>query len=521
MRLKMGLSRLVIVLIYEMLMLYGVHCAFNEAWKDTGSATATVTPLAIMFLGLTCLIVMAYCYARFEDKLNLLKKAGTQKIVKLILELCVPVVLVTVGLVKRLNLHDFYTGTSDGTFAPLKLARMIRSDSLLDNTAVCEYLANYPYRFGYPLFLSHFSGITAGGDDIIFYSNVVMSVLTILILWIILRRQGNRMTVIVGLVMICTAHAESNRLTTSNGTYYYNFLVMLAIMTFVFSLKERSSGDYKRPFREALLIMATGIFLAMASTVSPYAFVIMIAMCIYMLTSRSHRQLDPKIDVPLGVRFAEKSIFRCILLAGVYMALLKMITSATAYKIDMDIKFTDALAGISHNILLNKEFRGHDMLTNGISAYESLWHMQDHTYGMAVALFLLVLGTAVYSDKVKHVFFYILIMVVGMMDEFLLMQSDDIALSYMWIMTVMSALSAGFMFDRLIDFFRLQMKTEVEDKKEKQFIDDYARQIKEKEEHIRQMEEEALKKQFDMGTAIKEGHIHIVATKAVEDEYVR
>lgn len=541
------------------------------------------------WIGAAALILLVFVIlSSLCNRLELSKKLEKNTTVWLIAEILAGILILGAAVMLRLNYLEAYPVELYGDYkAFYDIAELIHTDQLDFSPYYRDFIAMFPFHYGYPHLLSLlFSAVEESLPAAVFLNLVLQSGALILV-WLIARKLGGRLA---GLISLAVFSFWPSNVVFSNvftGDFEFVFLLLLGIFLLVIQHRHNRKSE-KAPFLEAVLLALAGIILGIATWVGPFVPVVLAAVLLYMRNGTSWMPEKPRNEISLGLRMTEKGWQRILILLIFYLAAFILgqkginyavnepvadIGSSLGYSfmtgmnVGTDGKWNEADSDHLYKVLnetgsaveaqLSCVSLGFERMTYSAKAVGNLmlkkiadmtdndefavsvmamrlqekgtltktlenslnhWAFVSNFYYLIVLFFAGLAPMIIYFRKPDFSLFFVLLCI-GAFLMFLFLENQP---QNHYFLLPIFAILCGLAFSglhQLTDEYLMNQKKEKE--RAKRIAEKRAQRIADMEafeKEIQKLRAEALHAQFDLGTAIKEGHIRIIASEAVEEK---
>ena len=539
----------------------------------------------LIFLGLAIVILL---FGMLWARLDVRRRLMELPIPGLIAEsLCAALLLIT-GLILRVwVIKNFPMAPESDYRTYYELAGLISKGTLLkDGPGYCDYVSMFPHVFGFPAVLSVVFGIFGSSVTTALIFNLFCSMGSCVLVWRIVRILSGRVSALFALLLAVLWPSQILYSSFVASEPLFTFLLLLAVLLFVMSLKET-------PFKEAhpwtctIELVLLGFVLAFGSFIRPMAMIFLVAALICMISGEKLLPPKPKNDLPLGMRASDKGWKRCLTLIAVYMLCSALFTSGASYAVDRELAGGSSSFGYNLLVGLNLDTFGgwnqddadylyaaldrtgsateaqlacRDMalqrlqvdpralLNLFVHKFEVLWGNDDYGSSWNI-LFMDQQGNLTPQRSsflyqmmdVSDLFYLFVLLLAGIGGCIMLWKAPDgsyactllfcgtVALHLLVenqnryhyhalpILAIVAGTTIGQILRSSYNFFMHQQAEKDRLDNEKATIQAQVKKQEEFEAEMIDIRAKALNAQFDMGTALKEGHITIIASQAAAD----
>ncbi len=575
------------VLVYIFCLLFSIVCVFNRIGEGQEYPYLMKGVWLIgMFVFLILLMLFWTLWSRLDFS-GLMKRIPK---VSLVMELVIVLAIIIAGtLLRYWVVHNFPMEPASDYKTYYEMAVMIHDGTLMEEgPGYCDYVAMFPHVYGYPAVLAWFFGIFGPSVHSALIFNLIVSVLSMILVWAIARLAGGRFCALTALFIYTFLPSVILYSDFVASEPLFTLILLLAAYLFLLSLKE-TEWKKKHPWFTTIEIVLMGVTLAFGSFIRPMAMIFLVAAIICMLPIVRKEYDIPINDVPLGIRATDAGWKRCLILLVVYMGLSRLFTMGTSYAVDRELAGSSASFGYNLLVGLNLESYGgwnqedadylydafyktgsaqeaqlicRDMaferlkvdpralLNLFIHKFEVLWGNDD--YGASWNILFMDQQKNLTEDResllyrmmdVSDLVYLVLLLEAGIYGFVMFRLKPDglYSCTLLYLGTValhllvenqnryhyhalsFLAIIAGAAGSAMKKRVHLAVMARIEAKKREKLAEEerkaHVRKLQEEEAERVRLRAQALNAQFDMGKAITEGHIRIVASKAIEGAY--
>lgn len=353
-----------VIALFFIAILYSLVCGVNDLGLNQPYPYFLPGIFLVLFLG-TWLVVNSLssisAQLRLEDRLNRYKTVTNAVEIGLVI-----VVLAAAAWVRIIVIQTIPMEPSSDFATYYDVADLLKQGTLKDNAWYCDYIAIFPHVYGYPRILSVVFRLFGTSVAVAKYLNVVFSVATVFLVYLIGRLCGGRIAGCIAMLLSAFWPSQLIYITQVASEYPFSFLLMLCIYLFVLSLKI-CTADMKHPALGILLHIALGISLAVCASVRPMALiaVITIFLCIFfqkipILSSKDERK-------SISLMLLSKGWIRCTIVLVCYLLISNLNTTVIEHTIDRTL--ASGSTSFGYNLLV-----GMNTVSNGS------WNAEDFQY---------------------------------------------------------------------------------------------------------------------------------------------
>ena len=226
-----------------------------------------------------------------------------------------------------------------------------------DGPGYCDYIAMFPHVYGYPCVLSLLFRIFGTSVCTAQIFNVVLSMLTVFLVYLTAKLAGGRLCGLVALVLSAFWPSQILYVNMVAGEYLFSFMLMVGLYVFVDTVKDLSR-DARHPVTGVLLHVFLGIWLAMTAAIRPMALLLLVTVAICTLFERVRIPVRLTKDQPVSLVFLSKGWMRCITVIAVYLLTSALITVGITNAVDKDLASGTTSFGYNLLVGLNTESEG-------------------------------------------------------------------------------------------------------------------------------------------------------------------
>ena len=575
------------VLVYIFCLLFSIVCVFNRIGEGQEYPYLMKGVWLIgMFVFLILLMLFWTLWSRLDFS-GLMKRIPK---VSLVMELVIVLAIIIAGtLLRYWVVHNFPMEPASDYKTYYEMAVMIHDGTLMEEgPGYCDYVAMFPHVYGYPAVLAWFFGIFGPSVHSALIFNLIVSVLSMILVWAIARLAGGRFCALTALFIYTFLPSVILYSDFVASEPLFTLILLLAAYLFLLSLKE-TEWKKKHPWFTTIEIVLMGVTLAFGSFIRPMAMIFLVAAIICMLPIVRKEYDIPINDVPLGIRATDTGWKRCLILLVVYMGLSRLFTMGTSYAVDRELAGSSASFGYNLLVGLNLESYGgwnqedadylydafyktgsaqeaqlicRDMaferlkvdpralLNLFVHKFDVLWGNDD--YGASWNILFMDQQKNLTEDResllyrmmdVSDLIYLVLLLEAGIYGfvMFRLQPNGLYSCTLLYLGTAalhllvenqnryhyhalaFLAILAGAAGAAMKQRMHVAVMARIEAKKREKLAEEerkaHVRKLQEEEAERVRLRAQALNAQFDMGKAISEGHIRIVARKAIEGAY--
>ena len=588
MRIRRDWFNTLAIFLFESIILFALTAGISGladgreySWLLRGQWIGTVALILIVF------VILSSLYSRLElsKKLSIYSSAG------FISEILVVILILCAAIKLRLNHLAAYSVEPYGEYKSFyDIAELIYTGQLDFNSYYRNFIAMFPFHYGYPHLLSILFSFTGIKLTAAVFLNLAMQIGALILVWLIARKLGGSLA---GLISLSAFSFLPSNVTYSNflaEEFEFVFLLLLGIFFLVIQNQhDRKSG--KAPFLEAVLLSASGIIFGIATWVQPFVPVILAAILLYMRNGTSWMPEKPKNEISLGLRMTEKGWQRILILMVFYLATFLIGQKGITYAVNKQISDISSSLGYSFMTGMNAGSDGkwnredsdylYGVLNETGSAveaqlscralgFERMGYSGKNTGNLMLKKIADVAGTDDFAvslitmrlqekdaltditagtmDRVffnSNFYYLVILFFAGAaalihyfrkpgFSLFFILLCDGAFLMFLFlenqprnhyfllpIFSIMSGMAFSGLYQLTDQYIMNQKKEEARAKQRDVRRAERIADIEAFEHEIEQLRAEALHAQFDMETAIKEGHIRIIASEAVSGQSVQ
>lgn len=235
-----------------------------------------------------------------------------------------------------------------------------------DGAGYCDYIAMFPHVYGYPHFLSILFRLFGTGVSVGQYANVVLSVVTVLLVYRTGRLAGGRLAGLTALLLSAFWPSQVLYSTQLASEFLFSFLMMLGVYLFVLSLKV-CSAQMAHPGFGVLLYIAIGVVLGFCATVRPMALIVVITTILCIFPQKLFLSAEKSQNPSISLMIISRGWMRCLVVLLCYV----LITAGTNITIQqtVDRKLASGSTSFGYNLLVGLN-----------TASEGGWNAEDANY---------------------------------------------------------------------------------------------------------------------------------------------
>lgn len=575
------------VLVYIFCILFSIVCVFNRIGEGQEYPYLLKGAWLIgMFVFLILLMLFWALWSRLDFS-GLLKRIPK---ISLALEIVIVLAIIISGtLLRYWVIQNFPMAPESDYKTYYEMAVMIHDGTLLEEgTGYCDYVAMFPHVYGFPAVLARFFSIMGPSVRSALIFNLIVSVLSMILVWAIARLAGGRFCSLVAIILYAFLPSVVLYSDFVASEPLFTLVILLAAYLFLLSLKE-TEWKKKHPWFTTIELVLMGVTLAFGAFIRPMAMIFLVAAIICMLPIVRKEYDIPINDVPLGIRATDAGWKRCLIVLVVYLGLSRLFTMGTSYAVDRELAGSSASFGYNLLVGLNLESYGgwnqedadylfdsfyktgsaqeaqlicRDMaferlkvdpralLNLFVHKFDVLWGNDD--YGASWNILFMDQQKNLTEDResllyrmmdVSDLIYLVLLLEAGIYGFVMFRLQPDGLYSctllylgtaalhllvenqnrYHYHALAFLAILAGAAGAAMKQRMHVVVMARIEAKKREKLAEEerkaHVRKLQEEEAERVRLRAQALNAQFDMGKAISEGHIRIVASKAIEGAY--
>ena len=235
-----------------------------------------------------------------------------------------------------------------------------------DGAGYCDYIAMFPHVYGYPRFLSILFRLFGTSVSVGQYANVVLSVVTVLLVYRTGRLAGGRLAGLMALLLSAFWPSQVLYSTQLASEFLFAFLMMLGVYLFVLSLKV-CSAQMAHPGFGVLLYIAIGVVLGFCATVRPMALIVVITIILCIFPQKLFLSAEKSQNPSISLMIISRGWMRCLVVLLCYV----LITAGTNITIQqtVDRKLASGSTSFGYNLLVGLN-----------TASEGGWNAEDANY---------------------------------------------------------------------------------------------------------------------------------------------
>lgn len=218
-----------------------------------------------------------------------------------------------------------------------EIAELLKKGTIQKDSAYyCDYIAMFPYVYGYSHFLSNLFRSFGTGVSVAQYANVALAVATVLLVYRTARLAGGRIAGLTALVLSAFWPSQVLYVTQLDSVFLFSFLMMLGVYLFVLSLKI-CNAEMKHPGFGVLLYIAIGIVLGFCAGVQPMTLLVVLAMILCIFCRKLRLSAEQTRNPSISLKLLSQGWMRCLLVVLCYVMIATSTNMTITQTVDRDL----------------------------------------------------------------------------------------------------------------------------------------------------------------------------------------